>query len=137
MATATFLTEGLSDLTRLILGAAPSYSPFLRLFTNNHTPVAADVLATFIPCALSGYSDSGVNPASWTGSATSGVATYTYPNVTFTFAPYGGGTTIYGGIVYNSSDNKGIYAWLLDTPYAVPAGGGTLTIAITFQDHQC
>lgn len=137
MATATFLTEGLDIITKNVLGQGISTIPKLRLFTNNHTPVATDTLATFTQCTLAGYADVGVAPLTWTGSSAGGVATYTYPTITFTFSAYAGGTTIYGAVLYDSTSGKALFAFLLDTPYAVPAGGGTLSVALTWTDHQC
>ena len=137
MATATFLTEGLSELTAVLLGNTLGIAPKLRLFSNNPTITAASTLSSFTANGLTGGADASIIPSSWSVSSSGGVASATYPTVTFTFAAYAGGTTIYGGVVYNSNSSKGYYAWLLDTAFAVPAGGGTLTIALAFSDHQC
>lgn len=137
MSTAVFLTEGLDIATKNLLGQAIAITPKLRLFTNNVQPTAADTLATYIQCILGGYADAVITPANWVGSSAGGVATYTYPNITFTFNAYAGGVTIYGGVYYDNTSGKGLFSFLLDTAYAVPAGGGTLTVAMTFQDHKC
>lgn len=137
MSTAVFFTEGLDTITKLLLGQAPAYTPKGRLFTNNHTPVAADVLATFTACVLTGYADATMTASGWTGSSSGGVATYSFPSITFNFAAYGGGTTIYGFIAYDNAGGKALWGFLLDTAYVVPVGGGSLTVALTFQDHAC
>lgn len=137
MATATFLNEGMDQLTKQALGVTSAPAPKIRLFTNNHTPAVGDALAAFTQCTLPGYADATITPSSWTGSSTGGTSTYTYPNVTFTFTANSGGTTIYGVVVYDATAGKGTYAFLLDTAYAVPAAGGSLTVALTWQDHQC
>lgn len=137
MATATFLTEGLDIATKNLLGQAIAITPKLRLFTNNQQPGAADTLATYTQCVLAGYADAAITPANWMGSSAGGVATYAYPNLAFTFNAYAGGTTIYGGVYYDATSGKALFAFQLDTAYAVPAGGGTLNVAMTFQDHKC
>ena len=137
MSTAVFLTEGLDISTKNLLGQAIAITPKLRMFSNNVNPAASDTLGTYTANGLAGGADVAITPANWVGSSAGGVATYTYPNITFTFAAYAGGTTIYGGVYFDNTSGKALFAFTLDTPYAVPAAGGTLTVAMTFSDHKC
>lgn len=101
-----------------------------KLYVNNHTPVVTDTGAAYTICTLAGYADFTTLGATWTGSSSAGLATYTYANNTYTFNAYAGGTTIYG-IVLFSSGGTALGAALLDVPFAVPIGGGTLTLGLT------
>lgn len=102
----------------------------VRLFTNNYTPLVTSVPGSFTECALVGYSNVTLTPGNWSGSTSSGLATYAYPTLTFTFNPYAGGVSIYGwfvtipGLISILADN-------ISPVYAVPPGGGSLTLDIT------
>jgi hypothetical protein len=98
----------------------------LDLYVNNHTPGATDTLATYTLCTLTGYAQLAFTPASWAFNASGGQANGLYPNNTFTFSAYAGGTTIYGYVV--SVAGVAIGAELYGTPYSVPSGGGALTV---------
>lgn len=132
---ATWLNTGIDYAAQVFLKKTAEQDLTVRLFTNNHTPVVTDTASAFTECALSGYANVTLTPASWSGSTTGGLATYTYPAITFTFNAYAGGTTIYGYYV-TIPGVTGVLAELFSTPYAVPSGGGTLTVNITYQDQK-
>lgn len=134
--TFTLLNDGADYLEQLFVNKASPANWKVRLYTNNHAPVVTDHASAFTECVLSGYALATTVAASWTGSTSAGVATYTYPTITFTFSPYAGGTTIYGAFVADGSGTCWLAA-LLDTPFAVPAGGGALTLDLTDVKQQC
>lgn len=136
MATWTLLDLGVQKLNERFLHTSSNADLVLRLYTNNHTPVQTDTHSAFTICTLSGYADATLTGASWTGSLSSHVWTANYPAVTFNFSAYGGGTTIYGALLEDGSNNT-YAAGLLDTPYVVPAAGGSLVINPTWQTEQC
>lgn len=132
---ATWLNTGLDLFAKVSLGKTAFATLTTRLFTNNVTPAVTDTAGTYTECVLTGYAAVDHVPASWTGSASGGVATYTHTTLTFTFSAYAGGTTIYG--YYLSVPGPiGVLAELLSVPYAVPAGGGSLTIDVTYLDRK-
>src|ERR1051326_837872 len=106
----------------------------LKLYTNNHTPVVTDTSAAYTECSATGYAAVTLTGASWTGSTSGGVADYTYPTVVFTFTA-GLGQTIYGAYLVDQAGN--VSAGLLDTPFAVPPGGGSLDINLEEKQQQC
>lgn len=106
----------------------------LKLYVNNHTPVVTDTAAAYTECTATGYAAVTLTGASWTGSTTGGVADYTYPAVTFTFTA-GLGQTIFGAYLVDQAGN--VEAGLLDTAFAIPAGGGTVTINLEEKQQAC
>jgi len=128
-----FVTEGLDDAVKVVLGKNSLPTLKLHLFTNNHTVVNGDTLATFTECTLSGYAAVTLTAANWTGSTTGGVATYTYPTVSWTFAAYAGGVTIYGYYLEDTVNGKLYAAETFASSYAVPAAGGGLNLALAIE----
>lgn len=127
---AVWLNGGIDYLTKIFLNVTAQQNLTLRLYTNNHAPVVTDTWAAFTECVLGGYAAFTFTPGTWSGSTVAGLSSYSYPAVSFTFNPYGGGTTIYGYAV-TIPGVTGILADLLGTPYAVPAGGGIMQITPT------
>lgn len=134
--TLTLLNDGADFQEQVKLNKKTPANWTVRLYTNNHMPAVTDHAAAFTECSLSGYGAVATTPASWTGSTAGGVADYTYPAITFTFSAYVGGTTIYG-VFIAPGDGTCWLAGLLDTPYAVPAGGGSLTVSLEDKQQQC
>lgn len=132
---ATWLNTGIDYAANIFLKKTAEQDLTARLYVNNHTPAVTDSASDYTECTLSGYSNLTLTPGSWTGSTTAGLATYTYPTITFTFSAYAGGVTIYGYFV-TIPGVVGVLAELFSTPYAVPAGGGTLTLDITYLDRK-
>jgi hypothetical protein len=123
---ATWFNGGVTAWLEVLLDLNAQGTIDLDLYTNNHTPVATDTIAAYTLCTLAGYAQLAFTPASWAFNATGGQANALYPNNTFTFSAYGGGTTIYGYVV--SVGGVGVCAELYGTPYSVPSGGGALTV---------
>lgn len=134
--TLTLLNDGADFIEQLFLNKKSPASWKVRLYTNNHAPAVTDSAAAFTECVLSGYALVTTTPASWTGSVSAGVATYNYPAITFTFSAYAGGTTIYGVFVA-PGDGTCWLAGLLDTAFAVPAAGGSVTVTLQDAKQQC
>jgi hypothetical protein len=135
MVSATWLNTGIDYKSQLFLGKTAFATLTTRLFTNNHTPGVTDTAASYTECALAGYAAAAMVPANWSGSTVAGLATYTHTTLTFTFSAYAGGTTIYGYFV-TVPGLVGVLAELFSTPYVVPAGGGSLTVDVTYEDEQ-
>lgn len=97
----------------------------IRLFTNNVSPSPTNVLADFTQCALSGYSDQQFDPDYTfpTPTTSGGKAVATPAPVFLTLAPYAGGTTIYGYVVFDDFTGKAVWAEALSVPIVVPPAG--------------
>jgi hypothetical protein len=134
--TFTDLTQGVDFLTNVILNKTSAGNWTLRLYQNNHTPAVGDTNANYTETTLAGYSAHTFAPGDWSGSSTAGVSTYSTSAVTFTFSAYAGGTTIYGAYITDAAGDV-IAASLLDTTFAVPTGGGSITITPTVSVKQC
>jgi hypothetical protein len=132
----TLLDLGVQKMNERFTHKVANADLVLRLYTNNHTPAQSDTHSSYTICTLSGYADATLTGASWTGSLSSDVWTASYPAVTFTFSAYAGGTTIYGAVIEDGSNNTYL-AGLLDTPFAVPAGGGSLVLTPSYATKQC
>lgn len=114
--------------------ATPSLK--LRLFVNNHTPTYADLESDYTQCSAAGYGPQALTGSNWTGGVSAGLADYTYPTVTFTFTA-GGGQTVYGHYVTDETDNTVAWAELWDTPFAIPSGGGSVSVTLEWKDEEC
>ena len=132
---ATWLNTGIDYAAQVFLKKTAEVDLTTNLYVNNHTPGVTDTLASYTLCSLTGYSAFTHVPANWSGSTSAGLATYTYPTITFTFSPYAGGTTIYGYVV-SIPGSIGVLAELFSTPYIVPSGGGSLTVDVTYLDQK-
>jgi hypothetical protein len=132
---ATWLNTGIDYVAKLFLNLASISNLTVRLFTNNITPSVTDTAASYTECVLSGYASVTLTPGNWSGSTTSGEANYGYPTITFTFNPYAGGTIIYGYFV-TIPGLVGVLADVFSPSYAVPAGGGSLTVTPTYLDQK-
>lgn len=130
---ATWLNAGIDYAAKEFLNVNSIQNLTVRLYVNNLTPGPTNVASDFTECTLSGYAAQTLTPGSWSGSSSGGQATYTYPTLTFSFSPYGGGITIYGYLL-TIPGVIGVLAEKFSTPYAVPAGGGSLTIDTTYVD---
>ena len=130
---ATWLNTGIDYAAKEFINVNSLQNLTVRLFTNNITPGPTNVAGDFTECALTGYANITLTPGSWSGSSSGGQATYTYPTLTFTFSAYGGGVTIYGYYV-TIPGVIGMLAERFSTPYAVPSGGGSLTLDTTYVD---
>lgn len=133
--TAIWVNNGLNRIAQQYLGGGAALAITVKLFVNNHTPAVVDTTSNYTVCTLSGYSDAALTTGSWVISTTGGVMTATYPSFTFNFNSYGGGTTIYGYIFVDTTSSTLLAAELFGTSYAVPSGGGSLTLALTETDQ--
>jgi hypothetical protein len=132
---ATWMNTGIDYAANVFLKRTAEVDLTARLYVNNYTPLVTSTAGNFTECTLTGYAALTLTPGSWSGSTSSGLATYTYPTITFTFSPYAGGTTIYGYYV-TIPGVTAVLAELFSTPYAVPAGGGSLTLDVTYEDQK-
>jgi hypothetical protein len=131
---ALWTNEGLRDKTRSALGIDAQAEYVLSLYVNMVTPGVGTVTADFVECSLPGYLPFPFVPSDWTVAVASGLATATYPTLAFTFGANSGGITVFGYWVGNGLTGRSAWAESFPTPFAVPAEGGTLTIALTWYD---
>ena len=130
---ALFQNNGLNPLNQVILNKATGAPWVLHLYTNVITPAVTDTTSSYTECAVSGYASVSLTGSSWTGSATAGTDTETYPSITFTFNSYAGGTTIYGYNVTQtiSSTTYQLASQNFASNYPIPSGGGQLIVNLT------
>lgn len=136
MATLTWLKAGLSRKLGLITNKAGAVENLkLGLYVNNHAPDPNDTTANYTECTLAGYAQITLTGANWSTPSYSAPTESTVysPDNTFTFTA--GSVTIYGALLFNQAGDV-IAAGLLDTAFAVPSGGGTVTIkTLTLTDQ--
>jgi hypothetical protein len=120
------------------LGKAPTNPSLkIRLFVNNFTVDVNTVIGNLTPCTAPGYADIALPAASWAGSTTGGVASYSIPAVTFTLTGAGSpGQTVYGHCVFDNAIGL-LYGLTWGTPFAIPAGGAVIQLAPSWQDQNC
>lgn len=134
MATLTLTNRGVNQRAKYLLNKDTPATLVLHLHNNNYTTIVTSTISNYTePSGGTGYASVTLTPANWTGSASSGIATYDYPMIAFTFTS--GGFTIYG--VYIEDGTEVVMGGLLDTPFAVPSGGGTLNVYLEWVDKQC
>jgi hypothetical protein len=132
VATLNWTYNGLAEIWELFAAGGVISDLLLRLYVNNHQVLVTDLWSALTECTLAGYDAATLIPSDWsitTGTPT-GYAVAAYPAVDFVFDAYAGGVTVYGAAVTTES-NVLLFGGLLDTPFAVPPGGGTLTLTPT------
>jgi hypothetical protein len=138
MATDTMTNLIINAMAQYLAGkgvATPSLA--LGLFVNNWAFSASTILADLVECSAPGYARASLAAASWSGSTVGGVATYTYPNVTFTFTGSGGGQIIYGNFYYDSGNGDVVWGQTWASSYTIPAGGGAVILTPQIVTKQC
>ena len=96
---------------------------FLRLYTNDYTPVEGSVYASFTEATAAGYAEIELEGNDWTIATDTGVTTATFAQQTFTFTA---ASTNYGYWVVNNAKNQVLWAERFsDAPHTIPSGGGT------------
>jgi hypothetical protein len=123
--------EGIDLLEKVKLGVIAPLTYQVKLYTNVVTPAVTSVDADFTGCVLTGGAAQNLTGPSWVVVTTSGTSVATYPVLTWTFAAYAGGTTIYGYEVRDTTSGKSLWGENFATPFAVPAAGGALALTLT------
>ncbi len=101
---------------------------FLRLFTNNYTPVEGSVYASFTEATAAGYGEIELEGNDWTIASSVGVTTAEFAQQTFTFTA---ASTNYGYYIVNNAKNQVLWAERYsDAPHTIPSGGGTEKITV-------
>ena len=101
---------------------------FLRLFTNNYTPVEGSVYASFTEATAAGYGEIELEGNDWTIATSTGVTTASFAQQTFTLTA---ASTNYGYYVVNNAKNQVLWAERYgDAPHTIPSGGGTEKITV-------
>lgn len=78
---------------------------FLRLFTNNYTPVDTSVTGDFTEASGGGYAEITLSRGSWTVTVGHDPSDATYAQQTFTFTgPLAGSASVYGYFVADADD---------------------------------
>ena len=98
----------------------------IHLFTNNHTPVAADTLSNYTESTATGYGAVTLTGTDWTISTIGGVTTATHATaVTFT---YTAAENVYGYYITNNASTVLLWAELFSTYCPIPSGGGSVSV---------
>lgn len=136
--TLTILNNGVQRtlLLKLNKGGVTLGDLVMALYKNNHAPVVTDNVAQFTEPTAAGYARKTLTGATWAVTTAAGVSVGTYPTQTFTFTNNGGGETIFGVFLINDDSNADM-AGLLDTPFVIPAGGGSVLIDLEIDNQQC
>jgi len=132
---ATVCNGGRNVVTQRLLGQSTAVSLTLKIFVSNTTPTVTDTPSTYTECSVTGYAAQALTASSWSGSTTGGVATYTYPAVTFTFSANVAAQTAYGYYVVETNSNTVLFAQQFSSNYPIPAAGGSVTVNLTWIDQ--
>lgn len=128
------LNEGSAMLASLAANFDASEPDFnVMLYENNITPAVSNVLADFTVLSPSGAQIFNFStdftwgtPSTAAGKTTVGAATEY-----MTIAPYAGGVTAYGYVIYEVTSGKAVWAERLASPISIPAGGLVIGISPT------
>lgn len=102
----------------------------LKLYANNVTPAESDTAGVYTEVSGGGYASKTLTAGSWTVSGAADPATASYVAQVWTFS--GAIASIYGYFMIDASSGVLIAAERFsDGPYAIPSGGGTLTLTPT------
>lgn len=119
----TFSLVGKDESLKRLLNYSATGNLVLRLFSNNKTPTAADVVGDYTECTGSGYSAITLTGASWTIGTVDGHEEADYAEQTFTIT---GALTVYGAYLTNTAGTVLIGAERFsDAPHVFSTGGGT------------
>jgi len=132
---AVFQNQGLLEKVKEYLAVQAVAALTVKLYVNDFTPDNTSLSGQFQECTLPGYATIGLTPANWTISATGGMATATYPTLTWNFTNNAGGVTVYGYYVIDTKTGTCHFSERFATPFAVPAAGGALTLQLNFYDQ--
>lgn len=117
-----------NQLLNQSLKAAGGVTYYLRLYSNNHTPVLNESPSNFTELTTSGYAAVTLSTGSWTVTDTSGVVVATYPQQTFTLTA---SATIYGYYLTDSGKTKVYWAEIFaGGPISFSSGGGTFLLSL-------
>lgn len=139
MATDTLVNYMIDEMAKWAIGQISTANLLtLCLYVNNHTLVVGDTIASLTECTAPGYVEQALTSGSWTGSTTGGLATYTYPPVSFNLTgPGSPGQTIYGHFYRQGSGGALLWGQTWSSPYVIPSGGAVIQITPTWNDEQC
>ena len=90
------------NLLKRSLGVSTNGDQTIKLFTNDYTPVAGSVAASFTEMSGLGYASKTLTAGSWTVTTISNVASGTYAQQTWTFTA-GSSQVVYGYFVIDAS----------------------------------
>jgi hypothetical protein len=111
-----------------VLAAAGAVTYYLRLYSNNHTPVLDESPSNFTECSGSGYAAIGLVAGNWTVTDTAGDVAATYPQQTFTLT---GALTIYGYYITDAGKTTVYWAELFaGGPITFGSGGGAFLLSL-------
>ncbi len=126
------LNEGATRMRQQVMQGTGTPQLVARLFTNNVVPAVTDTLASYTGCTLAGYADVPLPGLTWTGGAAGGEDDAAADPVFQIIAPYAGGVTIYGYVIFeNTGPAVGVWADVFPAPFAVPAGGAVIAISLS------
>lgn len=128
--------DGVNLLTRSMLNQAGFPTLVCRLFKNNLAPTYVTPLSSFVELSYPDYAPKTLTPAYWHGGATADASSYTYPTLTWEFAPFAGPSdTLYGYFVTDVARSVWLWCEQLLTPPPIPNSGwiGQLNLVVQLQ----
>ena len=112
-------------LLQYIVGMTLADNPVLHLYSNDLTPSDSTEKSQLTEVSSDGYAAITLLSAQWTTTQSSGVTTAVYSEQTFAF------TTVAQAYGYYVTDESDQVLWLerfVGAPFAIPDGGGTISI---------
>lgn len=117
-----------NQLLSQTVGGGSGVTYYLRLYSNNYTPVLNESPSHFTELTTTGYAAIALSGGTWTITDTAGVVSATYPQQTFTLT---GSATIYGYYITDSGKTKVYWAELLaGGPISFTSSGGTFLLSL-------
>jgi hypothetical protein len=112
-------------LLQYITGLVVAGNPVIHLYGTNTTVDNNTVIGDLVEVTSAGYAPITLTSSNWTTTQTSGVTSAVYSEQTFAF------TTDAQAYGYYVTDSSGALLWLEEfsgAPFAVPSGGGSISI---------
>ncbi len=109
------------------------------LFVNDVQVTSQTVFSDLVECTAPGYARFVLNPALWQGGVQAGVASFSYPALTFQITgPGNPAQTVYGHFVYDATSKNILWAANWNPPWAIPFPvTQNPTLSPAWQDQQC
>ena len=128
--------NGLQFMEQCAIGV---YTPvlYVGLYVNNVSLVNTNVYGDFVFNSLSGGAPIALTPGTWINASSSPYSEFTYSGLSWLFAPYVGGVTVYGYVVYDYTHSVALWADVFGSGYTVPPAGGGIVLALDKKRQYC
>jgi hypothetical protein len=111
----------------------------LVLFVNDVVIANDTAFDELVECSAPGYARFLLAPGNWQGSTVNGLATYTYPQLTFAInGPGNPAQVVYGHVVYDATTDQILWGANWNPPWAIPpVVTQNPSLTPMWQDQQC